>query len=53
MLSDFSEKKETFFDLKKKNFSNSKKSHFFNGVNPYFGPKNARFDQKKTRNNAF
>ena len=36
MLSDFAEKKETFFDLKKQNFSNSKKSHFFKGVNPYF-----------------
>ena len=36
ILSDFAEKKETFFDLKKQNISNSKKSHFFKGVNPYF-----------------
>ena len=56
MLSDFAEKK--LFDLKKQNFSNSKTSHFFKGVNLYFWPKNAifslfRFDQNKTRNNAF
>ena len=56
MLSDFAEKNETFFDLKKQNFSNSKKSHFFKGA--YFWPTYAifswfRFDQNKTRNNAF
>ena len=43
MLSDFAEKKETFFDLKKQHFSKSKKSLFFKGVNPYFLPKNANF----------
>ena len=43
MLSDFAEKKETFFDLKKQHFSKSKKSLFFKGVNPYFLPKNASF----------
>ena len=58
MLSDFAEKKVTFFDLKKQNFSNSKKSHFFKGVNPYFWSKMPffslfRFDQNKTRNNTF
>ena len=58
MLSDFAEKKETFFDLKKQNFSNSKKSQFIKGVNPYFWPKMPffslfRFDQNKTRNNSF
>ena len=36
MLSDFAEKKETFFDLKKQNFSKSKKSHFSKRVNPWF-----------------
>ena len=43
MLSDFAEKKETFFDLKKQNFSKSKKSHFLKEVNPCFWPKNAIF----------
>ena len=59
MLNYFEEKKETFFDYKKENFLKSKKSlFFFKGVNPYFWPKNTiislfRFDQNKTRNNAF
>ena len=59
MLSDFAEKKETFFDLKKQHFLKSKRSHFFsNGPNPCFRPKNAifffiRFDQNNTSNNAF
>ena len=59
MLNYFEEKKETFFDYKKDIFSKSKKSHFFfKGVNPCFWPKNIifslfRFDQNKTRNNAF
>ena len=39
MLSDFAEKKETFFDLKKTEFSNSKKSHFFKGLIHTFGQK--------------
>ena len=43
MLSDFAEKKETFFDLEKQHFSKSKKSLFFKGVNPYFCQKNANF----------
>ena len=43
MLSNFAEKKETFFDLKKQNFSKSKKTHFFKGVNPCFWSKNAIF----------
>ena len=53
MLSNFAEKKETFFDLKKQNFSKSKKTHFFKGVNPCFWSKNAIFliysDLVKTR----
>ena len=36
VLSDFAEKKETFFDLKKQHFSKSKKSHFLKGINPCF-----------------
>ena len=43
MLSNFAEKKETFFDLKKQNFSKSKKTYFFKGVNPCFWSKNAIF----------
>ena len=43
VLSDFAEKKETFFDLKKQHFSKSKKSHFLKGINPCFWPKNAIF----------
>ena len=43
MLSNFAEKKETFFDLKKQNFSKSKKTHFFKGVNLCFWSKNAIF----------
>ena len=43
MLSDFAEKKETFFVLKKYNFSKSKTKHFLKGVNPCFWPKNAIF----------
>ena len=43
MLSDFAEKKETFFGYKKHNFSKSKKSHFSKGVNPWFWTKNANF----------
>ena len=43
LLSDFAEKKETFFDLKKQHFSKSKKSHFLKGINPCFWPKNAIF----------
>ena len=51
MLSDFAEKKETFFDLKKQHFSKSKKSHFLKGINPCFKkmPFSSllRFDQKR------
>ena len=52
MLSNFEEKKETFFDLTKMNFLNSSKTHFFT-----FGQKMPfsslfRFDKKKTRNDA-
>ena len=43
MLSNFAEKKETFFDLKKQHFSKSKKSHLLKGINPCFWPKNAIF----------
>ena len=45
MLSDFQEKKTTFFDHKKQreNFWKSKKSHFFKGVNPCSWTKNANF----------
>ena len=57
MLSDFAEKKETFFDLKKENFPKSKTSHFFKRVihalvkkMPIF--RLFRFGQNKTRNNA-
>ena len=32
MLSDFTEKKETFFSLKKQSFSKTKKSHFSKGL---------------------
>ena len=58
MPNDFAEKKETFFDYKKQRFSKTKDSNFFKGVNPCFWQKNAifsllRFDQNKTRNNAF
>ena len=58
MLSDFAEKKETFFDLEKQHFSKSKKSLFFKGVKPYFCQKMPifslfKFDQTKPRNNAF
>ena len=51
VLSDFAEKKETFFDLKKQHFSKSKKSHFLKGINPCFKkmPFSSllRFDQKR------
>ena len=43
VLSDFVEKKETFFDLKKQHFLKSKKSHFLKGINPCLWPKNAIF----------
>ena len=43
MLSNFAEKKETFFDLKKQHFSKSKKSHFLKGINPCFWPKKCHF----------
>ena len=43
MLSDFEEKKDTFFGLKKKIFWKSKKSHFFKGVNPCFWSKYANY----------
>ena len=53
MLSNFAEKKETFFDLKKQNILKCKKTHFFKGVNPCFWSKNAIFliysDLVKTR----
>ena len=39
MLSDFAEKKETFFDLKKQNFSKSKKRTFSKGLTHAFGQK--------------
>ena len=58
MLSDFAEKKETFFDLKKQNFSKSKKRTFSKGWTHAFGQKMPffnlfRFDQNKSRNNAY
>ena len=54
MLSDFAEKKETFFDLKK---LESKNLHFSQGVTHAFGSKIANFffivfGQNKTRNNT-
>ena len=61
VISDFAEKKEekrNLFDHKK-NFSKSKKSHLFSkGLIHTFGQKMPffslfRFDQNKTRNNAF
>ena len=51
-------KKKPFLTIKKQRFSQTKDSNFFKGVNPCFWQKNAifsllRFDQNKTRNNAF
>ena len=51
-------KKKPFLTIKKQRFSKTKNSNFFKGVNPCFWQKNAifsllRFDQNKTRNNAF
>ena len=43
MLSDFEEKKETFFGLKKNVFWKLKKSHFFKGFNPFFSSKYANY----------
>ena len=58
MLSEFAEKKGTCFDYKKQNFSKSKKCAFSKWLTHAFGQKSLffslfRFDQKKTRNNAF
>ena len=58
MLNDFAERKETYFDYKKTYFFKVQKLRFFKVVNPCFWSKNAffpsfRFDQNKTRNNAF
>ena len=39
MLSDFAERKETFFDYKKKNFFKSKRSPFPKGLTHAFGQK--------------
>ena len=47
MLSNFAEKKETFFDLTKMNFLNSSKTHFFT-----FGQRNL-FDYKKQNFSKF
>ena len=44
LLSDFAEKKETFFWLQKQNFSKFKKSHFSKGANPWFWTKNANYE---------
>ena len=57
MLSNFAEKKETFFDLKKQNFSKSKKRTFSKGLTHAFAKKShffnlLRFGQNKSRNNA-
>ena len=52
-------KKKPFLTIKtQQRFSKTKDSNFFKGVNPCFWQKNAifsllRFDQNKTRNNAF
>ena len=58
MLSDFAARKETCFDYKKTEFFKVQKPRFIKVVNPCFWLKNAffslfRFDQNKTRNNAF
>ena len=58
MLSDFAERKDTCFDYKKTEFFKVQKLRFFKVVNPCFWSKTAffslfRFDQNKTRNNAF
>ena len=59
MLSDFTEKKETFFSLKKQSFSKTKKSHFSKGLTHAFNQKWLIFSsftidqkKKKTRNNS-
>ena len=43
MLSNFAEKKETFFDLKKQNFQSPKKRTFSKGLTHASGQKNAIF----------
>ena len=43
LLSNFAEKKETFFWLWKTDFSKSKKSHFSKGINPWCWTKNASY----------
>ena len=58
MLSEFAEKKGTCFDYKKTEFFKVQKMRLFKVVNPCFWSKKPffslfRFDQKKTRNNAF
>ena len=60
MLNYFEERKETSLTIKKKqNIPKSKRSHFFsNGLIHAFGQNMPffslfRFDQNKTRNNAF
>ena len=67
MLKDFADKKETFLDYKKQNFQKSKKNKgfqspknrtFSKGLIHAFGQKMTffsllKFDQNKTRNNAF
>ena len=43
MLSDFAEKKETFFDLKKENFQSPKHRIFSKGLTHALVKKNANF----------
>ena len=57
MLSDFAEKKETFFDLRKENFQSPKHRIFSKGLTHALVKKMPifrlfRFGQNKTRNNA-
>ena len=54
MLSDFTEKKETFFHFQKQSFSKTKKSHFSKGLTHAFNQKWLIFslftiDKKKKR----
>ena len=58
MLSDFTVKKESFFDLKKAFFKVQKMAVFSKGLTHAFGQKMPifslfKFDQNKPRNSAF
>ena len=58
MLSDFTVKKESFFDLKKAFFKVQKMAFFSKGLTHAFGQKMSifslfKFDQNKPRNSAF